>query len=123
MSKKLTQKDYKRMWGEDGPYSQVRLCEETRILDDSISRVFLVVEAEINPFTFEYVQKHRTRFADDEAVMQLLNHAENRGKFGYVSLWTSLACEVMMISDKLQKNFGSNLGSDTIYDIICLWNH
>ena len=41
------------MWGEDGPYSQVRLCEEARILDDCVSRVFLVVEAEINPFTFE----------------------------------------------------------------------
>lgn len=82
--KKLTQKDYDRMWGECGPYSQVRLCEETRILDDSVSRVFLVVEAEINPFTFEYVRKHRQQFAQDEAVLQLLDHAEYRGEFGYV---------------------------------------
>ncbi|MDO8594082.1 MAG: hypothetical protein Q7R93_01020 [bacterium] len=82
--KKLTQKDYERMWGEGGPYSQVRLCEETRILDDSISRIFLVVEAEINPFTFECIQEHRKRFADDEPVTQLLDHAEYRGEFGYV---------------------------------------
>lgn len=54
--KKLTKTDYKKMWGDDGPYSQVRLCEETRILDDSVSRVFLVVEAEINPFTFEWAE-------------------------------------------------------------------
>lgn len=72
------------MWGEDGPYSQVRLSEETRILDDSVSRVFLVVEAEINPFTFEYIQKHRKKLLDDEPVLQLLDHAEYRGKFGYV---------------------------------------
>ena len=83
-NKKLTPKDYVRMWGEDGPYSQVRLCEETRILDDCASRVFLVVEAEINPFTFEYVQKHRDRFAHDEPVLQLLDHAEFRDEFGYV---------------------------------------
>ena len=84
MKKKLTQRDYDRMWGEDGPYSQVRLCEETRILDDSISRVFLVVEAEINPFTFEYIQKNRKKFENDEIINQLLDHAEYRGKFGYV---------------------------------------
>ena len=84
ISKKLTPQDYERMWGQDGPYSQVRLCEETRILDDSVSRVFLVVEAEINPFTFEYVQKHRRQFVGDESVMQLLDHAEYRGQFGYV---------------------------------------
>src|SRR3989338_9950416 len=84
IQKKLTQKDHEKMWGEDGPYSQVRLCEETRILDDSVSRIFLVVEAEINPFTFEYVRNCREHFADDEPVLQLLDHAEYRGKFGYV---------------------------------------
>jgi hypothetical protein len=83
-NKKLTPHDYERMWGVSCPYSQVRLCEETRILDDSVSRVFLVVEAEINPFTFEYVSKHREQFMRDESVLQLLDHAEYRGKFGYV---------------------------------------
>lgn len=82
--KKLSPTDYTRMWGEDGPYSQVRLCEETRILHEGVSRVFLVVEAEINPFTFEYVRVYRRKFAGDEAILQLLDHAEYRGKFGYV---------------------------------------
>lgn len=84
MPKKLSRKDYDRMWGEDGPYSQVRLCEEIRILDGSVSRVFLLVEAEVNPFTFEYVRKNRRQFSGDEPVLQLLDHSENRGKFGYV---------------------------------------
>ncbi|HCC06082.1 TPA: hypothetical protein DEP94_01835, partial [Candidatus Nomurabacteria bacterium] len=81
---KLTNTDIENMWGGDGPYSQVSLHEQTRILDDSVSRVFLVVEAEINPFTFEYVKKNKKKFENDEAVIQLLNHAEYRGKFGYV---------------------------------------
>lgn len=85
INKKLTPRDYERMWGEVGPYSQVRLCEETRILDDRVSRVFLVVEASINPFTFEYIQKRRSQFLGDEPVLQLLDYAEYRDQqFGYV---------------------------------------
>lgn len=83
--KKLTKKDYDNMWGEDGPYSEVRLSEQTRILDNGISRVFLLVEASINPFTFEYVLKHRDKFADDSAIQELLDFAEYRGPLdGYV---------------------------------------
>ena len=84
VKKKLTPIDFERMWGKEGPYSQVRMCEEIRILDDSVSRTFLVVEAEVNPFTFEYIQKHRKEFVGDEQVLQLLDHAEYRGKFGYL---------------------------------------
>ena len=83
-TKKLTPQNYKDMWGERGPYSQVRLCEETRILDDSISRIFLVVEAEINPFTFEYIRKNRSNFLNDMPVLQLLDHAKYRDEYGYV---------------------------------------
>ncbi len=83
--KKLTRRDYDRMWGEGGPYSQVRLSHEIRVLNDSISRIFLVVEAEINPFTFEYVEKHRSHFSPDDPIQGLLDHADDRGsKFGYV---------------------------------------
>lgn len=80
----LAAKNFGQMWGEDGPYSQVRLSEETRILDDSVSRIFLVVEAEINPFTFEFVHEHRAEFLHDAPVLQLLDRAQNRGKYGYV---------------------------------------
>ena len=83
-NKKLTRKDFDRMWGDGGPYSQVHLSEEIRILDDYVSRTFLVVEAEINPFTFEYIKQHIDVFSDDKAVVQLMQYADNRGKFGYV---------------------------------------
>jgi hypothetical protein len=82
--KKMTPMECARMWGEDVPYSQVRLCEETRILGNGVSRIFLVVEAEINPFTFEKVGEYREHFSDDMPVLQLLDHGEDRGKFGFV---------------------------------------
>ena len=111
--RKLTPHDYDRMWGEDGPYSQVRLCEETRILDDSVSRVFLVVEAEINPFTFEYVRKNRGRFAGDEPVLQLLDHAEYRGKFGYV-----VSAGETELRDEASEEFARRQADMTIHTLI-----
>lgn len=82
---KLTPKQIDKLWGETGPYSQSNLTIQTRILDDRISRVFLVVEVDINPLTFELIKKHRANFMDDQKVLQLLDHAEYRGQeFGYV---------------------------------------
>ncbi|MBU0578536.1 hypothetical protein KKE34_01495 [Patescibacteria group bacterium] len=37
---KLTQKQRDQLWGLDGPYSEAKLIIETRILDDTVSRVF-----------------------------------------------------------------------------------
>ncbi len=82
---KLTPKQRDKLWGKTGPYSQANLIIQTRILDDSISRVFLVVEADINPLTYELVKKHRGKFIDDPKILQLIDYAEYRGQeFGYV---------------------------------------
>ena len=78
-AKRLSKKDFADMWGDEGPYSEVRLVEQARLLDDSISRVFIVAEASINPFTFNYVLKHRHKFSEDESIQDLLNHADYRG--------------------------------------------
>jgi hypothetical protein len=83
-TKKLKTSDFKMMWGGDGPYSQVNIIEQSRVLDTAVSRIFLVVEAEINPFTFEYVEDHIEQFAQDIPVLQLIEHAEYRGEFGYI---------------------------------------
>lgn len=81
----LSSEQIDKLWGETGPYSQVNLIIQTRILDDKVSRIFLVVEAEINPFTFELIKKRREYFKDDMKIMQLLDNAEYRGlPFGYV---------------------------------------
>jgi hypothetical protein len=84
-TKVLTTKDFERLWGENGPYSEVNLSEQTRILDDGVSRVFFTVEVVVNPFTIEYVRKHRKAFGGDEPVLQLIDHAQERGKYGYVA--------------------------------------
>ncbi len=85
MKEKLTKRDQKRMWGDDKPYSQTYLKEEVRILGSSISRIFFVVDAEINPLTFECVLKNKKDFKNDPQVLDLLAHAEYQGdEFGYV---------------------------------------
>ncbi|MFZ2969554.1 MAG: hypothetical protein WA063_00235 [Minisyncoccia bacterium] len=82
---KLSKKQRDKLWGETGPYSQASLIFETRILDDKINRIFLNVEADINPLTYEIVKQNRNEFKGDEMIQQLLDHADNRGQeFGYV---------------------------------------
>lgn len=81
---KLSDEQREKLWGEDGPYSQVNLIVQNRILDDSISRTFLIVEAEINPLTFEIIKDNRGEFENSEIIKQLLEKADYRGEFGYV---------------------------------------
>ena len=54
------------LWGETGPYSQANLRKEARILDDQVSRVFLVVEADINPTTFEIIASNEELILETE---------------------------------------------------------
>jgi len=91
MKSKLNKKQIDMLWsgGGKGPYSQAKLIKEVRILDDKVSRVFLVVEVEINPTTFKSVEKYRNNeeFKNNIAIQQLLDHSDYRGpKFGYVSM-------------------------------------
>ncbi|MFH1653978.1 MAG: hypothetical protein ABIE74_07960 [Pseudomonadota bacterium] len=82
--KRITRKQSDELWGEDGPYSQAQLIEEERILDDSISRVFVIVSVNINPFTFKYVKKHRKKFANNHIIQSLLDASKYQGtKDGY----------------------------------------
>lgn len=83
----LTPKHSDELWGVEGPYSEARLILESRILDDSVSRVFVVVEASINPLTYKVIKQNRHLFDDDQKIQQLLDYAEYRGQdFGYVTM-------------------------------------
>lgn len=76
----------KELWSDGGPYSQVNLKIETRILDESVSRVFAIVEAEINPFTFKLVKKNRAAFADDIMIGGMLDSGVYRGwEVGFIA--------------------------------------
>lgn len=84
---KLTKKQRDELWGDQGPYSEARLSIETRILDDSVSRIFIVVEVSINPLTYKIISETLKQFKNDKMITQLISHAENRGQnFGYVSM-------------------------------------
>ena len=83
--RKLDSKAIEKLWGE-GPYSEVNLIFQTRILDDSVSRIFLEVEVYLNPYTFELIKKYRKLFVNDQMIQDILDHSEYRGQsFGYVS--------------------------------------
>lgn len=84
---KLTQKQRDQLWGESGPYSEVKLSIETRILDDHVSRIFILVEVAINPLTYEIISKNIKQFENDSMIKQLIEYSENRGQsFGFVSM-------------------------------------
>lgn len=83
---KLTQKQRDKLWGEDGPYSEAQIIIQERILDDTVSRIFIEVEVHVNPLTFELIKKNRDLFANDIMIQQMLDHADFRGQsHGYVS--------------------------------------
>ncbi|MBU0706304.1 hypothetical protein KJ657_03440 [Patescibacteria group bacterium] len=82
---KLSKQQLFDLWGVDGPYSEANIKIQTRILDDSVSRVMVEVEANINPLTFRIVKAAKKAFTDDEHLQQLLDHAKYMGKNqGYV---------------------------------------
>ena len=72
---KITKKQKDLLWGWDWPYSEAHLTFETRILNDEISRFFIIVEVNINPTTFEICKQNIKHFKDDEMAYQLLNNA------------------------------------------------
>lgn len=83
----LTAKQTAELWGEDGPYSEARYLIEHRILDDSVSRIFLRVEVNINPFTYKTVKKNRKEFVNDEMVQKILDNSKCLGfKDGYLAV-------------------------------------
>jgi|SRR3989338_5834475 len=101
---KLTKEQIDKLWGGDGPYSQANLTIQTRILDDRVSRVFIEVTVEINPFTFEYVKKYRDKFWKNEMIQQLLDHSENLGGIkGYLSMAFSKEFRDSSVMDEAQK--------------------
>ncbi len=81
---KLTKNEQEMLWGDTGPYSEVKIVVNTRILDDEVSRVMIEVEGNINPTTFKVVKKNKSKFIDDPVITELLSTARYEGKsYGY----------------------------------------
>ncbi len=73
---KLTKTQRNKLWGETGPYSEVHLTKEIRILDDRVSRNFISVNIHLNPLTYELVSQNKDHFKDDHKIQQLIDHSE-----------------------------------------------
>lgn len=83
---KLSAKQISELWDEAGPYSEANIKIQTRILEDSVSRVFIIVETNINPLTYKIISQNIARFKNDSVINTLINSAEYMGEdFGYVS--------------------------------------
>ena len=54
------------LWGDEGPYSQVQVVREVRILDDRVSRTFFYVKANVNPTTYDTLKAMEARIEDGE---------------------------------------------------------
>ena len=57
----LDKKTSEELWGEEGPYSQVQVLKEIRILDDKVTREFYYVYANINPATHKILKKNKKK--------------------------------------------------------------
>ncbi len=75
MPKQLTKREAAGLWGDGGPYSEVRIMRQVRILDDSVSRTFHYVTAVINPTTFRLLRSLRTEIQDLQ-ILECLDGAE-----------------------------------------------
>ncbi len=81
---KLSNKQREQLWGDDGPYSEVNLVFENRILDNTEARNFYYIKVVINPLTFEIVEKDLDNFQDDKWVMDIYEtHEEREDGNGY----------------------------------------
>lgn len=77
---RLSQQQIRELWGEHGPYSQVQLITEVRILDDEISRTFVIVSVNINPFTFKLIEKNMRLFKGDTIIKGIIGNSVYGGE-------------------------------------------
>lgn len=54
------------LWGDGGPYSQVQVIREVRVLDDGLGRTFYYVKANVNPTTYATLKAIADQIADEE---------------------------------------------------------
>ncbi len=62
----LTPEQMQGLWGDGGPYSHVHVIREIRILDDSTSRTFYYVKANVNPTSYAALKAIEAQIEDEE---------------------------------------------------------
>ncbi len=64
----MTPEQMDGLWGDGGPYSQVQVIREVRILDDRVTRTFFYVKANVNPTTYATLKAMEGRLEDAEIL-------------------------------------------------------
>jgi len=86
MTVRLTQKEIKRLWGDGGPYSQVNIVIQSRILDFELARTFVIIRTEINPLTFEIIKEAKSVLYNNPIIKDILEYSFYCGEEeGYVA--------------------------------------
>jgi hypothetical protein len=81
MPRQLTERQAAGLWGDGGPYSEVRVTRQVRILDDRVSRTFHYVSAIINPTTFRLLKALRGQIQDFQ-ILECLDRAAYQTRDG-----------------------------------------
>ena len=84
MPRQLTPQEATGLWGDGGPYSQVQVVREIRILDNSVSRTFYRVTANINPTSFQIMKKLKGQIRDEVILGCLAQAKFTSREEGYV---------------------------------------
>lgn len=79
----LTREQVVGLWGDGGPYSHVHVIREIRILDDSTSRTFYYVKANVNPTTYAALKQMEAQIEDEEIQAFLKDAAFVSDEEGY----------------------------------------
>lgn len=105
-------KNMDKLWGDGGPYSQVQIDREIRILDDSVSREKYYIYANINPATIEVLKKSKDAIRN-ERILKVLDEAEYANKKeGYI--WHVSGGEV---EDLKELDYLAKMATDTIIEM------
>jgi hypothetical protein len=88
--KQLTERQAAGLGDDGGPYSEVRVTRQVRILDDHPARTFHYVSAIINPTTFRLLKGIRHQLQDVQ-ILECLDRAEYQSREGGYE-WT-VFCE------------------------------
>ncbi len=82
----ITREQMAGLWGDGGPYSQIHIIRELRILDDHPSRTFYYVKANVNPTTYAVLKRMEAEIEDEEIRAFLQNASFVSDEEGYE--WT-----------------------------------
>ena len=105
----ITREEMGGLWGDGGPYSQVHVIREIRVLDDSVSRIFYYVKVNVNPTTYAVLRGMGAEIEDEDIRAFLREAAFVSDEEGY---------EWHVYGQQAVGPRGANRASEKVTDVI-----